>query len=238
MKLIKDILSSEGDSKAVVELTVVKDLGNKQWIVGDHSDATIILDMSKEGAGDLKEGERVRIIKPQALWLILLLQSTLKTKFNTKLNFCSLIGYLLSLWSPLRKLTKNLSGSVASFKGTQIWIIDLNELTKAHSTCCFEFYFTLYSRWGGISTVWHYKVLCLYLDSLRKSTKTWISRSYSAKIVKLEGVALLAPLWESLNSWGTNILILKSCSHFSSFRLLLLILFCPVLILWCHGKSL
>ena len=67
MKLIKDILSSEGDSKAVVELTVVKDLGNKQWTVGDHSDATIILDMSKEGAGDLKEGERVRTIKPQAL---------------------------------------------------------------------------------------------------------------------------------------------------------------------------
>ena len=97
MKLIKDILSLEGDSKAVVELTVVKDLGNKQWIVADHSDATIILDMSKEGAGDLKEGERVRIIKPQALWLIFLVQSIFHALLNTKFTFGAVIGFLFFL---------------------------------------------------------------------------------------------------------------------------------------------
>ena len=100
-----------------------------------------------------------------------------------------------------------------------------------------KFFFYIH---GQVVKHLHYKTtrLCLYLDSLRKSTQTWISRLYSAKIVKLEGVALLASLWESLNSWGTNILILKPFSHFSSFRLWLLILLRPVLILWCHGKSL
>ena len=37
-------------------------------------------------------------------------------------------------------------------------------------------------------------VLCLNLNSLRKSLKTGFFKLYSAKIVKLEGVALLAPL--------------------------------------------
>ena len=53
MKLIKDLLSSEGDTKSVIviKLTVVKDLGKQQFILADESKATIILDLSSEGSG-------------------------------------------------------------------------------------------------------------------------------------------------------------------------------------------
>ena len=69
MKLIKNLLSSEGDPKSVIviELTVVKDLGKQQFILADQSNATIILDLSSEGSGKVSVGERLKFIKPQAV---------------------------------------------------------------------------------------------------------------------------------------------------------------------------
>ena len=68
MKSIKDLLSSQDDPKSVIviELTVVKDLGKQQFILADKKNATIILDLSSEGSGKVKEGERLKFIKPQA----------------------------------------------------------------------------------------------------------------------------------------------------------------------------
>ena len=68
MKLIKDILNSEGDKKILcVELDVVKDLGKNYYVVADDSGETIMLDMNqKEDAPhNVSEGGRIRMIKPK-----------------------------------------------------------------------------------------------------------------------------------------------------------------------------
>ena len=84
-----------------------------------------------------------------------------------------------------------------------------------------------------------FKTKSLHLDSLRKPIKTWFSRYYLAQIVKLEEMAPLATSWESLNSGGTyKFEVKKTTCNFSSYHLLLLTIFRPVLILMYLGKSL
>ena len=67
MKLIKDILNSEGDKKILsVELNVVKDLGKNYYVVVDDSGDSIMLDMNqKDETHSVSADSRIRIIKPK-----------------------------------------------------------------------------------------------------------------------------------------------------------------------------
>ena len=68
MKLIKDILNSEGDKKILsVELDVVKDLSKNYYVVADDSGESIMLDMNQKdnATHSVSEGSRIRMIKPK-----------------------------------------------------------------------------------------------------------------------------------------------------------------------------
>ena len=68
MKLIKDILNSEGDKKILsVELDVVKDLGKNYYVVADDGGDSIMLDMNQkeDATHNVSEGSRIRMIKPK-----------------------------------------------------------------------------------------------------------------------------------------------------------------------------
>ena len=71
MKLIKDIVTpQQGQKVLMIELNVLKDLGKNYHVVADDSGQTIVLDMNKkegksEDIDEVKEGSRIRMIKPQ-----------------------------------------------------------------------------------------------------------------------------------------------------------------------------
>ena len=67
MKLIKDLLEADGGGTKVlsIELDVIADIGNKHYVVADQSKELILLDLSQEGAGEVKENDKIKLIKPK-----------------------------------------------------------------------------------------------------------------------------------------------------------------------------